>query len=149
MRGPVMFLLGAVIAVVAAVTVVWPACEERTTLRRSLLDAASTEPTPHTDTWRLATATRDLQGALGQAAKDPEGAVRRIALETAPDATVHWDAGSLLVTLPWEKVPAMLAGISGPGAPPFIRVTAGPANEGENNGKSCLLTLLPEDTTPR
>ena len=149
MRGPLIFLLGAAIAAVAAATVVWPAGMERITLRRSLLDAASTEPTPHTDTWRLATATRELESALGQAARDPEGAVRRIARRAAPDATVRWDAGSLLVTLRWEELPALLAGISGPGAPPFIRVTAGPANEGETDGDSCLLTLLPEDTTPR
>ena len=94
-------------------------------------------------------ATRELESALGRAAKDPEGAVREIARHAAPGATVRWDAGSLLVTLRWEDLPALLAGISGPGAPPFIRVTAGPANDGEANGESCLLTLLPEDTTPR
>ena len=145
MRGPVIFIIGAAIAIAVAAALVWPAYLERETLRGSLLDAASSEPTPHADTWRLARATRDLEASLGQAAKDPEGAVTRIAGRTAPGATIEWDAGSLQVKVPWEHLPALLAGLSGPDAPPFIRVRAEPGEDGD----SCLLTLVPEDTTPR
>jgi len=145
MRGPVIFLIGAAVAGVLLAALVLPAYQERTTLRRSLLDAASSEPTPHSDTWRLAKATRDVEAALGLAAEDPEGAVTKIAARTAPGATVQWEAGSLLVTLPYERLPALLAGLSGPGAPPFIRISAKPAEDGQ----VCLLTLVPEDTTAR
>ena len=145
MRGPVIFVLVATAAAVMAAMLVWPACQERSTLRRSILDAASSEPTLHSDTWRLATATRELEAALGPAAENPEGAVTRIALRTAPGATVQWEAGSLLVTLSFEQLPALLAGLSGPGAPPFIRVLAEPAED----GRICLLTLVPEDTAAR
>jgi hypothetical protein len=145
MRGPVIFLVGAALAAAAAAVVVWPAYQERSTLRESLLDAASSEPTRHADTWRLSNATRDLEDGLGSAAEDPEGAVTRIAGEMAPGSTVGWSAGSLEVTLPWEDLPALLSGLSGPGAPPFLRISAGPAEDGE----SCLITLVPEDTTGR
>ncbi len=145
MRGPTVFLIGAIAAAALFTLMVLPAFQERTTLRRSLLDAATSEPTAHSDTWRLAKATRAVEAALGPAAEDPEGAVTSIAARTAPGATVQWEAGSLLVTLPFEQLPALLTGLSGPGAPPFLRVRAVPARDGQ----ICLLTLVPEDTTAR
>lgn len=145
MRGPVIFLVGAIAAAGIFAVMVLPVWQERSALRQSLHDAASSEPTPHADTWRLARATREVEAALGPAAEDPEGAVTRIAGRDAPGATVQWEAGSLLVTLPFEQLPALLAGLSGPGAPPFLRVSAKPAEDGH----SCRLTLVPEDTTDR
>jgi hypothetical protein len=141
----VIFLLGVLIAAAASAVLIIPAWQERNALRESVLCTVPPDPTPHSDTWRLAKATRELEAALGPAAKDPEGAVTRIARLAAPSATVRWEAGALLVTLPRERLPALLLGLSGPGAPPFVRVQAGPGED----AKTCLVTLVPEDTTAR